>query len=56
MQTENVNRATEGEEARSVTEAISMLGVAGGKSPDVDAHPERWGNQGIGQWACGCGS
>ena len=41
MQTENVNRQGEGEVARSVTDAISLLGVSGGKSPDVDAHPER---------------
>ena len=41
LQTENVNRQAEGEAARSVTDAISLLGVSGGKSPDVDAHPER---------------
>lgn len=41
VETENVNRVTEGEEARSVTDAISLLGIAGGKSLDVDAHPER---------------
>lgn len=41
LQSENVNRQAEGEAARSVTDAISLLGVSGGKSPDVDAHPER---------------
>lgn len=39
LQAENVNRSTEGEEARSVEQAIKMLGAGG--PAEIDAHPER---------------